>query len=207
MNSNINLLPVAFRKRLLVWARIRQWMIVNAVIVLAMSCWGGNEYLRMLSEKNNLAQLNEKALPVRKISQANLILTKRSQELLQKQKSISRIKNSDAHLQVLGVISLCTKPMRSDLHVVYFKLEEGFKQQSVKKSPSTNRHVPVAPKLPHKKGMRLDLKGFASSDETISEFVAALKAYECFDAVELKIVNRVEISSRVVRSYQIECTL
>ncbi len=207
MNANINLLPAAFRKRLLIWARIRQWTVVNAVIILAMGGWGASEYLRMLSEQKSLTELNEKAHPVRKISQENLVLSNRSRELLQKQESVSRIKNSDTHLRILGLISQCTKPMHNELQVVYYKLEESLKQPEAKKTLPTSRPAPAAQKQPPIKVLRLDLKGFAVSDEKISDFVDALKAYDLFDAVELKIVNRVEISSKVVRSYQIECTL
>lgn len=207
MNSTLNLLPISFRKRLLIWAIIRQWTVCLCFLLILMGCWGMSEYLRMTSEHNRLTQLNAKADSILKVSQTNQILTKRSEKLSEKEESIIQIRNSELHLQILGLISQCTHPLNETVQVLNYKLEEIHQQgNSPAKRPRPQRRSPAQSNENQSKMMRLDLRGLAEDDTSLAKFIQALEKQDFFNTVQLKVVSRMELSSKMVRSYQIECT-
>ena len=118
MNLNLNLLPISFQKRLLVWARIRQWSVCLGIIMLLAACWMTIEYSRMTSERSRLSNLNAKAAPIRKVGQLNQVLLNQQQGLLKKEEAIFEIQNSNLHLQVLGMVSQSAKPLGSDIQII-----------------------------------------------------------------------------------------
>lgn len=208
MNSNQNLLPKSFQKRLLVWARIRQWVAICGCILLIFGFWTLLEYSRMSSQQVRLVEMDERAMPFRKITRENVQLRTQLKGLITKEASISKISNSELHLQILGILSQSTRPLSEKIQVIDLKVAGIEKDVVPQINTPGNTPVPqnrAVTKVQKEKGIKLDLRGLAVNDATIAEFIRALEEYNFFTSIELKTVNRVDIAKQTVRAYQIEC--
>ena len=204
MSTHLNLLPLKFRQQAVIKRIIRQWLAVGGVVGLVLLSLSLFTNSQLTAEKIRVATLNEQAEPIRELMSSNRELEAQLQELQLKKESIDNITNSNLHLQTLGIISQNAKQLQDNLQVIHFSLEETarpqFRQDSVTASPQTE-----TPPETSRRSMRLKLRGLSVDEASVANFIALLEGKNRFQRVDLKSIDRTEISNFTMQTFEIEC--
>lgn len=202
MKAYHNLLPMKFQKQLLLRKVLRRWMIIGGTAILLMLGISFLKYSSMNEGQNRLDRLNEQAKPLRNLTVSNNQLRQKIKTLSEKKQTIASIANANVHLQLLGLISQNASYRSNNLQVIGYTLEETSRGQKTTPSKVAKNKLQTVESSPQ---MRLNLKGIAVDEATVAGFMKSLENENLFESVNLKSINRVELSNKTIQSYQIIC--
>ena len=207
--THINLLPLNFRRRLLVKIRLLQWSLVWGLSLLALVALWAAKSMDRQAQTRQLQTLERQCNPLRKIDADNNRVRKRLAELEQRQSLLADLDTVQFPLLLVGIVSQGTQRSHSRVQVRDFSLAP-IMEVSAK---STNSAHQVKNKKNEKQAeenvsarMRLTLKGIALDDLAVAQFIVALRDTGVFNAVELKSSLITQLAGGPAREYFVECT-
>jgi hypothetical protein len=209
--AHANLLPVAFRRRLLIHKRIRQWvpvwLIATTTAVVLAYC--GQRSLD--SQREQLARLEQQTEPLHALVRENEQLRARLDELAGRQSLLAVLEPKLKPVQLLGLVSHCARQAEARVQLQNVALGPAPATAGIAAPPGSNRTTPSQPSgAPASPRLRLDLTGIATDDLAIAEFVSALRERGLFRAVELRSSEDARPDGDGglhLREYTIECSL
>jgi hypothetical protein len=196
MKSHINILPLQFRKKLLVRQIVPCWACVwlGVTVVAAIVCWNANASLA--DARTAFAIIDGRAEPLRQIVQRNQKATDSLKVADQRQLLVDCLQAADKPLQLVGLISSTANTKDGSIQIQSFQLTQG--QPTDSASPvATHGNAPLR--------MKLGLQGYAVDDLALSRFVSQLRATGVFESVELQTSSNVQLAAGSARQYVVEC--
>lgn len=207
--THTNLLPLDFRRLLLVKIRLLQWSLVWGLSLLALvALWAAKSVDRQ-AQTRQLQTLERQCDPLREMNADNKRVRKRLAELEQRQSLLADLDTVQYPLLLVGIVSQGTHRSQARVQVRDFSLAP-VAPVSAKSTKSANQ---VKKKKNEKQAeenvsarMRLTLKGIALDDLAVAQFIVALRDTGVFNSVELKSSLVTQLASGLAREYFVECT-
>ena len=207
--THTNLLPLDFRRRLLVKIRLLQWSVVWGLSLVAVVGFWAVESVDLQAQIRQLQTLERQCDPLRKIDADNSRVRERLAELEQRQSLLADLDTVQYPLLLVGIVSQGTHRSHARVQVRNFSLapitEVSAKSaqsahQVKKKNNETQAEENVSAR------MRLTLKGIALDDLAVAQFIVSLRDTGVFHAVELKSSLVTQLAGGQAREYFVECT-
>jgi hypothetical protein len=197
MKSHINILPLQFRKKLLVRQIVPSWACVwgGVAVMAAIICWNADATLA--DAQAAFAIVDVRAEPLRQIVQRNQQATEDLKVADQRQLLADCLNAADKPLQLVGLISSTANTNDGSIQIQSFQLTQG-EQPTKSASAATAEN-----NAPHR--MKLGLQGYAVDDLALSRFVSQLRATGVFESVELQTSSNVQLAAGSARQYVVEC--
>jgi len=197
MKSHINILPLQFRKKLLVRQIVPYWasVWVGVAVVAAIVCWKADASLA--EAQAEFAIIDVQAEPLREIVQRNQKATENLKVADQRQLLVDCLKAADKPLQLVGLISSTANTNDGSIQIQSFQLTQG--------EQPTNVASPGTAENDAQRRMKLGLQGYAVDDLALSRFVSQLRATGVFESVELQTSSNVQLAAGNARQYVVEC--
>ncbi len=207
--THTNLLPLDFRRRLLVKTRLFQWAVVWGLSLVAVVGLWAAKSVDLQSQTRQLQMLERQCGPLRKINAENKRVRMRLAELTQRQAVLAEFDTAQYPLLLVGIVSQGTHRSHSRVQIRDFSLAP-VAQVSVKSTPAANQVKKINDKKQEEENvpaqMRLTLKGIALDDLAVAQFIVGLRDTGVFDAVELKSSLVAQLAGGPAREYLVECT-
>lgn len=206
-----NLLPIAFRRRILVRKRLRQWAPAWLIAAVAAASLAFSGQRSLDAQRAHLSRLEQQTAPLGALVRENRQLRARLDELAGRQSLLAVLEPKLRPVQLLGLVSHCAREAGARVQIRTFALAptastpsaQPARRGAAQKQPTA---APAAPPL------RLDLAGVAADDLAIAAFVAALREQGAFRTVELRSSGDATVELRReprpdvrLREYTIEC--
>ena len=207
--THTNLLPLDFRRRLLVKIRLLQWSVAWGLSLVAVVGFWAVESVDLQAQIRQLQTLERQCDPLRKIDADNSRVRERLAELEQRQSLLADLDTVQYPLLLVGIVSQGTHRSHARVQVRNFSLapitEVSAKSaqsahQVKKKNNETQAEENVSAR------MRLTLKGIALDDLAVAQFIVSLRDTGVFHAVELKSSLVTQLAGGQAREYLVECT-
>ncbi|HUG89648.1 MAG TPA: hypothetical protein VML55_02365 [Planctomycetaceae bacterium] len=181
MNAHANLLPLAFRRRLLWRSRLRRWAPIWALAAVAAACAGYWQHRLLDGRRAALARLEAQAAPLAALVDDNRRLRAQLDELAGRQSLLRLLEPRLRPVQLIGVVSHSARRGTPRVQVRRFELRPS---QVAESAPGAGGANP--PPRPQRPPVQLNLAGIARDDLAIAEFVTALRDFGVFRSVELR---------------------
>ena len=206
-----NLLPTAFRRRILIRKRLRQWAPAWLIAAAAAASLAFSGKSSLDAQRAHLSQLEQQTRPLQTLVRENRQLRARLDALAGRQSLLALLEPKLRPVQLLGLVSQCARDAGARVQIRSFALAPAptpapttpARRGAVQKQPAA---APAAPPF------RLDLVGVAADDLAIAAFVAALREQGAFRTVELRSSGDAAVELRReprpavrLREYTIEC--
>ena len=206
--THTNLLPLDFRRRLLVKIRLLQWSFVWGLSLIAFAAlWAATSVDRQ-AQTRQLQTLERQCDPLRKMNADNKRVRARLAELEQRQSLLADLDTVQYPLLLIGIVSRGTHHSHARVQVRDFSLAP-----VALLSPKSTKSANQVKKKNEKQAeenvsarMRLTLKGIALDDLAVAQFIVALRDTGVFNAVELKSSLVTQLAGGQAREYFVECT-
>ncbi len=208
---HVNLLPSSFVWRRLVCKRLRQWVVVFAVLGVAVFLFNAPLLEKWWRAFSALHESQVAADPIRRLQRDRIHKSKEALVLEQKIDQLQTAVSQDRTNSLLGIIA--NGVLSSDGTVQIQELQVLVVAKPIASTHSTRESQSNAGQRPNpsseSKSMRserqLTLRGIAIESESISTFVQSLQASKVFSKVELRSTQERLVSNRSVQEFQLEC--
>ena len=206
MNRHANLLPAAFRRRLLLRTRFRQWAPVWVLALLAAGglWWAGQHSLS--AQREQLRQLETQAAPLHALARRNTQLRQQLGQFAARRSMLAELEPAISPLRAIGLVSGTTRRGASRVQVRKFSLSSvstpAVAAAGGNPTPARNLHSDSAAR----QAIRLQLTGIATDDLAVADFVSGLRDRGPFASVELRSSAVTQLPTIEARAYVIECT-
>lgn len=206
-----NLLPVAFRRRMLVRKRLRQWAPAWLIAAAAAASLALSGQRSLDAQRAHLSRLELQTAPLEALVRENSQLRARLDGLAGRQSLLAVLEPKLRPVQLLGLVSQCARDAGARVQIRTFALAPAPATAST--TPARRGAAPKQPSAaPPAPPLRLDLAGVAADDLAIAAFVAALREQGAFRTVELRSSGDAAVELRReprpdagLRAYTIEC--
>lgn len=197
MKSHLNILPLQFRRKLLIRQIVPCWACVwvGVALLATVVCWKADGSLS--AARAELEIVDARAEPLRQIVQRNQKTSDSLTVADQRQLLVDCLKAADKPLQLVGLISATANTADGSIQIQNFQLTQG---ETKLTGPSRNSTEDNGPRR-----MKLGLQGYAVDDQALSRFVSQLRATGVFESVELQTSSNVQLVAGSVRQYIVEC--
>lgn len=187
MKTHVNLLPIAYRRKQLLWLRSKQWTAIAGVALAAaaMACWV--QLTRNHRDQLRLESLRREYLDVKETADKVELLKKEIDDLRQKEAIVLSLADEQPMLTLVGIVSQATRQCEGGLCVQRMQL-----QRRTEGEGKFNIRV-------------LTLEGIAADNHLVARFAAALRDSEAFARVELKSSGRRIVQDAEGQAYSLEC--
>ncbi|MCH7685221.1 MAG: hypothetical protein IH899_00820 [Planctomycetes bacterium] len=207
--THTNLLPLDFRRWLLVKIRLLQWSLVWGLSLLALVALWAAKSVDRHTQTRQLQTLERQCDPLREMNEDNNRVRERLAELEQRQSLLADLDTVQYPLLLVGIVSQGTHRSHSRVQVRDFSLAPV--------TPVSAKSTKSASQVKNKNNekqteeyvsarMRLTLKGIALDDLAVAQFIVALRDTGVFNAVELKSSLVTQLAGGPAREYFVECT-
>ncbi len=199
---SVNLVPVAYRRRLLVRRRLRQWVIVWVLAGTAMGTAGVSEYGRLQRQRETLARLEERCRPLRETEQDTQRIQQQLAVLGDRESLLAKLARSNPPAQLIGLVGLAAHGEEHLIRIGEFHLrtttsrvmrEERDEQGQVKRVPADIEKRQLA------------LHGLGVDGMAVARFVSQLRQTGAFDSVMLKSSIEVPGQTSQTSLFEVEC--
>jgi Tfp pilus assembly protein PilN len=195
MTPSMNLVPLAFQRKLLIRRRMRQWFIPCAIALIASlsACAEVGYRLSVLSRQS--AALESQLGPMKAMSKENDQISARLSNLIGHESVLHEVVGVQRPLTLLAMISQSAERTNGRLQVKRLTVQ----QTAVDKpDPKVKTARPASV-------TEITLSGVALDDAAVATFVQALKDSSIFTTVELKSTVGVMLSDTSARQYDVTC--
>lgn len=176
MTHSVNLVPVAFRRRLLLRRRLRQWAIVWILAIFALASACAAEYAWILHQQRILADLQTQCDPLRQIDQATQHTQQQLEELRSRESLFAALQRHDRPVQLLGLVGVAAYGTSHDIHIDEFRMTTSHSSGPAGRSENS---FPTEKRLLHLAGRGVDALA-------VARFVSHLRETEAFESVMLR---------------------
>ncbi len=215
IKDRLDLLPKAFRRKMLRHARRRQWSIILgtcAVLSLAVCIIQHYEYQYRQQE---LEARRLRAAPIESLQSQTVELRKRLAKLRDEQQLRSELESEQLAFHLLATVSRSAAACVDGVQVQQFTFSRT--RSTVTTAPSNADGQPRPPEQTEIESLVMTVKGIGADNLMVSRFVVALRDSQVFEKVDLKssvgsaAAGHVNPGNggqaRSLRSFIVECTL
>lgn len=207
MKDRLDLLPLAFQRRMLRQWRIRQWSValgVCTVFALPIGIWQHHEF-RLQRQVLELRRLQ--AAPLETVQMQNDELRQRLVQLRDDQQLRGGLESEQLAFHLLSTVSRSASTCSDGVQVQQFSFSRT--RSTVNVPPAnTNPDGPAgAPVQTEIETLVMTVKGIGADNLTVSRFVVALRDSQMFEKVDLKSSMGGAGPARGIRTFVVECTL
>ena len=187
MKTYVNLLPTQYRRKQLLWLRLKQWSVIGCLALgaLAVSCC--IEMTRNSRNRLRLDALRSEYTQVKDTADKVEILKKDIDDLKQRESIVLSLVEEQPILTLIGLISQATSKCDGGLCVQRMQLER-------RDAADSRANTKV-----------LLLEGMAADHHLVARFAAALRETEAFQRVELRSSTRRILQEVEGQAYSVEC--
>jgi hypothetical protein len=208
----VNLLPVAFRRRILFRKRLRQWAPAWLIAAAAAASLAFSSQSSLDAQRAHLSRLEQQTEPLQTLVRENRQLRTRLDAIAGRQSLLAVLEPKLRPVQLLGLVSRCAREAGARVQIRTFALVPAPAKASTAPAPARRSAAQKPTAAPAAPPFRLDLAGVAADDLAIAEFVAALREQGAFRTVELRSSGDAPVELRRdarlegrLREYTIEC--
>ena len=195
MNESPNLVPLPFRRRLLIRRRMRQWLGVWLLSALALGSAAVGEYSYLARLRSTLVERQHQCEPLRKTEHDTQQANQRLAEVRERSAFLTTLQHGDRPAQLLGFIGRFACRPQQLIHLDECDLST----TGLAASGQTTA-------TPHSiTGRQLLLKGIAIDDLAVARFVSGLREADLFDDVMLKSSIDAVDDAGAVRRFEVTC--
>ena len=207
MKTHLNLMPAEDRRRLILVRRIRLWLPVWGVAMLASLCVSHFLYRSRLMLERHVVVMERQAAPLREMRAASDVMMSEHEYLTRNSVLPHELQNPPSAFAVLAAVSVAAHKTRDELYVRELSASCAPLVWAAAPAPSsaadatgTSAVAPAPAPV-----VRLSLQGQATGDLSIARFVQALQ--NLLDEVELTSTAQSERSARAARTFTLTGTL
>ena len=195
MKSNVNLLPVEFRRRSLMSVRIRQWSVTFSICFFVVMSAIAIQWHRLNSQKQTLTSRRVLAEPYKTMEQD---LARMQEELSQLHANRSLLAEAHRSTHTVKLLGLASRSANENLQIKTLEFKSTLENTATEENSEPKSMIRT----------ELILDGIARDNLAISQMQAGLKSGQVFDSVEvLKISETKSEENDLVRSYSITCRI
>lgn len=210
VKDRLDLLPPAFRRKMLRQTRRRQWSIVLgvcSVFTLAI-CFGQHQECRLRQQGLEARRL--RAAPLEAVQTQNIELRKRLVRIRNDQQLRAELESEQVAFHLLATVSRSAATCSDGVQVQQFSFSRT--RSAVSAAPANTAPANPAgqesqPQQTEIETLVMTVKGIGADNLMVSRFVVALRDSQVFDKVDLKSSMGSTGQARGVRSFIVECTL
>ncbi len=205
IKDRLDLLPMAFRRKMLRHARRRQWSIVlGAFAVLALVICISQYYECQLRQQG-LEARRLRAAPLENVRAQNSELGKRLARIHSDQQLRAELESEQLAFHLLATVSRSAATCSDGVQVQQFSFST---TRSTASAPPANPAGQTGqPEQTEIETLVMTVKGIGADNLMVSRFVVALRDSQVFDKVDLKSSMGAAGQARGIRSFIVECTL
>lgn len=206
----MNLLPYAFRRRLLVRKLLGKWMLAWSVCGLAGTLVCGWAWSELRSVQAELARIEESARPLREMAGENRRVIAQIEEISGRESVLNELGGIAQPVSLLALISQSARFADERLQIQRMNVAQVVREPKTtgpggKPGPQSGKPS-LADAEPLRKTLELTLSGVARDDEAVSRFVSALRDQGVFETVELRSSVGVRWAHGEGRRYDVVCS-
>jgi hypothetical protein len=189
LRTNLNLLPAAYRRRVLVRSGVTLWASVAAVglSVTSFFVWRAERALGFVQEE--LSRFERVYAPTQMMAGELGSMRQRLVQLESEEKSAAELEDDRPTLALLGIISEAARTCNGRLHVRMCQLQR----------TQADRSASVT------EGQLLTIRGAALEVLDVTRFLGLLSDSGMFTRVDSKPITNEQIGSQTGHSFHIEC--
>lgn len=207
MKSHLNLLPLRIRQRAVIRERVFRWGFLCAVTLGLAIAVCIVEWQELLSAKSSAADVCDQCAPLRQMENECQSMQKRLDELKSRESLSATLETSYYAFQSMGVVSNGTSHGQTGVCVRELELATETRQLANTKKQSKGASKKASSSDSKEQSVvSLHLRGNATDDLAIAQFVKSLKLASLFKTVKLMSASGAELLGKEVREYEIRCT-
>lgn len=206
----MNLLPYAYRRKLVVRKLLMGWIIVWTGCGLAGGAVCLLTWTELRSAQSELAGVEEQAEPLREVVAENRRFKQQIEEIWGRESVLGELGGSSQPVSLLAIISRSARAADERLQIQRLNVahvvpaaESG--KPAAPAKPGTKPAPPVKPSEPPRKVLELTLTGVACDDVAVTRFVSALREQGVFESVELRSSIGIHWAHGEGRQYDVVC--
>lgn len=203
MKEHLNLLPLPFRRRLVIRQEMVRWGCASVVaLMVSIGMW--LQARQAVEEKTSeLAALNEDVRPLRIVEMTNQRLARELDTSWRRHELLLNLEGQNSPAQVLGHVSRSAAQRLGAVQVTSFSLLPAAERrvQRTRGGAVVNDASETGPEF----NGQLALQGVAANEQELTEFVEELRDEGFFSSVELRGSSSVTLRYGSARQYSVEC--
>lgn len=207
MNSHLNLLPRAARRRNLCWLRIRQWGLAWTVVTLLSVVGIIGQFSRIASQHYQLSVLETSAQPLRETQRELDQMLQRLTTLHSRESKLAMLERMEQPVQLLGIIGRSIGDDRPEVQVYDMTIAPTQIVQVIQETEKTaaQKANVASPATRTVDRVQLKIDGLGVDDLAVARFVAGLREAGVFETVALKSSIRAASLPGESRQFSVEC--
>ena len=205
MKDRLDLVPLAFRRKMLWSSRCRQWGIATGLCAVAVLAVSVRQYhdLHVRQERLELRRLQ--AAPVEAVQSQNEELRKLLAQYRDEQQLRAELESEQLAFHLLATVSRSAATCIDGVQVQQFSFSRT--RSTVSAQPAIPEGQSGHSEQTEVETLVMTVKGIGADNLTVSRFVVALRDSQVFDKVDLKSSMGGTGPARGIRSFIVECTL
>jgi hypothetical protein len=203
----MNLLPYAFRRRLLVRKLLGRWGLVWTVCGLVGGAVCGWAWSDLRSAQAELAGIEETTRPVREMAEENRRFIAQIEEISGRESVLNELGGIAQPVSLLALISQSARFADERLQIQRMNVAQVVREpeSGSGQKPGPQKGKPSPGDAAPRKTLELTLSGVARDDVAVSRFVSALRDQGVFETVELRSSVGVRWAHGEGRRYDVVC--
>ena len=190
MNTSINLMTVAARRRAAVRAGVRSWFKIYLIAGAVMSAVWCVSWWKYYHAGQQRALLEAQYAPIKRTKDTAANNQRRIKELIQYERLSLALAVEQPTVPLFGVFSHAADETDKNVFVQHF---------DVRRSSKGTINLPDT--------CVVELRGVGRDDTTIADFIDHLRGQDVFAKVELKSTRAKRIGQDSFREFHVECTM
>lgn len=205
MKTHLNLLPLPFRRRLIVRQELLRWGAACAVAVAVSGIICFRAHCRVQLKKAELQQLAEKVDPLRSAAASNQQLAEQLDVARRRHQLLRTLEGVHPPLQLMGIVSRSVAEKNGTVQVRSLAVMPGTEGQTAVPGRRGRQGATRRVATEASSSGQLSLQGVAADEVALTEFVNDLRAAGFFLSVELRSSSSVALQFDSARQYSVEC--
>jgi len=205
VKDHLDLLPLAFRRKMLRHARRRQWSIVLGVCAISALAICLGQHWEYQIRHQGLEARRLRAAPLETVQAQNAELRKRLARIRNDQQLRADLESEQLAFHLLVTVSRSAAACSDGVQVQQFSFSRN--RSTVSAAPGNTAGQPGQSEQTEIETLVMTVKGIGTDNLMVSRFVVALRDSQVFDKVDLKSSMGTTGQTRGLRSFVVECTL
>jgi hypothetical protein len=205
MKDRLDLVPLAFRRKMLWRSRCRQWGIATGLCAVVAIVVCVRQYHELQVRQKALAFRRLQAAPLEAVQTQNDELRKRIARYRDEQQLRVELESEQLAFHLLSTVSRSAATCIDGVQVQQFSFSRSRSTVSAQ-SANSERQSGLSDQT-EIETLVMTVKGIGADNLTVSRFVVALRDSQVFDKVDLKSSMGGTGPARGVRTFVVECTL
>lgn len=204
-NRYVNLMTSESRCRCLIRRHVARWgRVVLLLAMLSGVCWWSVQD-DLKDAEVRLAQLNQRAELFRTQLATNAKAREKMKQAQHRRELFERLASPHEPLQLVGIVSASSREQDGRIRVDSFSVRLVESQPYPARPVAAKQQVNSESGTPEIQRHSLVIAGVADDDQSLSQFITALRKANVFVDVELKSSSEVLLATTPVRKYQVHC--